>query len=223
MFTPEVQELPMAITLCHVFVFVDSRAAALDALAACGLAQSFGRSHPGQGTANVVACFDNAYLEVVWAENTTELVSVPVSRTRLAERSRWRETGACPFGIALRGGLPFPSWEYRAPFLPEGASLSVALASEDPRQPFMFRSPGDVRPDGWTDGLAGNRQNLVGLKEITGLHLDITAGASPSLRTLAERGFVSLKPAVRPRLLVTVSKADGGSRILSLPDFQWLE
>jgi hypothetical protein len=213
----------MAISLCHVFVFVDHRAAALEALAACGLMQSFGRSHSGQGTANVAACFDNAYLELVWAEDTAELVSVPVSRTRLAERARWRETGACPFGIGLRGGLPFPFWEYRAPFLPEGMTMPVALASEDPRQPFLFRSPGDARPDAWTNGLAGNRQNPVGLSEITGLHLDISAGASPSLRTLAERGFMSVKPAVKPRLLLTVSKADGGKRVLSLPDFQWVE
>lgn len=213
----------MAISLCHIFVFMDSRAAALDALAACGLAQSFGRSHPGQGTANVAACFDNAYLELLWGDNAAELASVPVARTRLAERARWHETGASPFGIGLRGGLPFPSWEYRPSYLPDGISIPVALASEDPRQPFLFRSPGEARPDTWTDGMAGNRQRQAGLSEITSLHLELPVGASPALRTLAERGFLSLKAAVRPRLLLTVSTAEGGQRVLSLPDFEWVE
>lgn len=213
----------MAISLCHVFVFVDSRAAALEALALCGLVHSFGRSHPGQGTANLAACFDNAYLELLWGENLAELIAVPVARTRLAERARWRENGANPFGIGLRGGLPFPSWEYRPSYLPDGASIPVALASEDPRQPFLFRSPGAARPDAWTDGMAGERQRQAGLSEITGLHLDLPVGTSPALRTLADRGFLSLKAAVKPRLLLTVSTVDGGQRVLSLPDFEWVD
>lgn len=213
----------MAISLCHVFVFADHRAAAVEALASCGLSRSFERSHPGQGTANVAACFDNAYLEVIWPEDPAELVSVPVARTRLSERSRWRETRACPFGIGLRSALPFPSWEYRPPYLPDGAGIAIALASEDPRQPFLFRSPGSARPDQWTDGRAGDRQRQAGLNEITALHLDLPAGASPALRTLADREFMTIRPAVTPRLLLTVSQSDGGSRVLSLPDFRWVE
>lgn len=213
----------MGIDLCHIFVFVDDRAAAMAALKSCGLIESFRRTHPGQGTANIAACFDNAYLEVLWPEDQAELVSTPVARTRLSERSRWRETGACPFGIGLRGRLPFPSWDYRPPFLPEGMSLSVALASDDPRQPFLFRSPGDARPDAWPDGMAGDRQQVAGLAEITAIHLDLPVGASPAVRTLAERGFLTLVPAVRPRMVLTIATVDGGQRKLSLPDFSWVD
>ncbi|MBC7906955.1 MAG: VOC family protein [Rhodospirillaceae bacterium] len=213
----------MGTDLCHVFVFVEDRAAALAALDSCGLTESFRRAHPGQGTANIAACFDNAYLEVLWPEDPAELVSTPVARTRLSERSRWRETGACPFGIGLRGRLPFPCWDYRPPFLPDGMSMSVALASDDPRQPFLFRSPGDARPDAWPDGMAGNRQLAAGLAEITGLHLDLPVGASPAVRALADKNFLSLTPAVRARMILTITKADGGQRKLSLPDFIWLD
>lgn len=213
----------MGTELCHVFVFVEDRAAALAALDACGLAESFRRRHDGQGTANVCACFDNAYLELLWAEDQGELASISVARTRLAERSRWRDTGASPFGLGLRGRLPFPTWEYRPPYLPDGNGIAIALGSEDPRQPFLFRSPAEARPDRWTNGLAGQRQTAAGLSEITGLHLDLPVGASPALRTLAERGFLTMKPAVKPRLLLTISRADGGQRVLSLPDFVWID
>lgn len=213
----------MGTNLCHVFVFVEDRAAALAALDACGLTESFRRRHDGQGTANVCACFDNAYLELLWAEDQSDLISVSVARTRLAERSRWRENGASPFGIGLRGRIPFPTWDYRPPYLPDGMGIPVALGSEDPRQPFLFRSPAEARPDQWTDGLAGKRQSAAGLAEITGLHLDLPVGASPALRVLAERGVLTLKPAVKARLLLTISRADGGQRVLSLPDFTWMD
>ncbi|MGE5516624.1 MAG: VOC family protein [Bacteroidota bacterium] len=213
----------MGTSLCHVFVFVEDRAAALAALESCGLAESFSRNHDGQGTANVCACFDNAYLELLWPEDQAELISVSVARTRLAERSRWRENGASPFGLGLRGRIPFPTWEYRPPHLPDGVGIPVALGSEDPRQPFLFRSPAEARPDQWTDGRAGDRQAAAGLCEITGLQLELPVGASPALRVLAERGVLSLRPAVRSRLLLTISRTDGSQRVLSLPDFTWLE
>lgn len=213
----------MGINLCHVFVFVEDRAAALSALSACGLVENFRRNHPGQGTANVAACFDNAYLELLWPEDAAELVSTAVARTRLSERSRWRENGACPFGIGLRGRLPFPFWDYRPPFLPEGLSIPVALASDDPRQPFLFRSPGDARPDAWPDGMAGARQQAAGLAEITAMRLDLPVGSSPAVRALAESGFLTLGAAVAPRMVLTISRADGGQRRLALPDFTWVE
>jgi hypothetical protein len=199
------------------------REAALAALRSCGLAESFHRRHEGQGTANVAACFDNAYLELLWAEDQAELVSASVARTRLAERSRWRETGASPFGFGLRGRLPFPTWEYRPPHFPDGHVIPIALGSEDPRQPFLFRSPTEARPDQWSDGRAGQRQQAAGLAEIVGMRLELPVGASPAVRALADAGMLSLQPAVRHRLLLTISRVDGGQRVLSLPDFTWVD
>lgn len=209
----------MTIDLCHVFVFVPDHAAAEQAMADLNLTPSFERRHPGQGTANLCACFDNAYLELLWPVDEAELISAPVVRTRLAERAHWRETGASPFGIGLRGKLPFPSWDYRPPYLPEDTTIPVALSSEDPRQPFVFRSPGDARPDAWTDGRAGTRQQAAGLREIVGLRLELPVAPAPALKVLAEQGFLSLTPAVSTRLELVVTSQDGRHRRLTLPDF----
>lgn len=208
----------MTSDLCHVFVFVADQAAAEEALVRCGLTESFRRRHPGQGTANLCACFDNSYLELLWPEDEAELISAPVVRTRLAERARWRETGASPFGIGLRGRLPFPSWDYRPPYLPE-VSLPVSLASEDPRQPFVFRSPGECRPDAWTEDMAGQRQKSAGLAEITHLRLEMPVSPAPALKILAEKGLVTLVPSVTIRLELTITRANGGDVTLRLPEF----
>lgn len=210
----------MHLDLCHVFTFVDDAHAAEAALSRLGLVESFRRRHPGQGTANLCACFDNAYLELLWPEDEAELGTVQIVRTRLAERARWRDTGACPFGIALRGRMPVPFWEYRPPYLAAGQGIAVALASEDPRQPFLFRSPGNARPDAWENAVP--RQE--GLAEITGLALEMSAAPSFAMRSLAERGFLALSTSVAYGMQLTISRRDGGGpRRLSLPDLEWVD
>ena len=208
--------------LCHVFVFTEPGAPERAALEAAGLRESYRRAHPGQGTANVCYCLDNAYLELLWVEDAGDLASAPIARTRLAERSRWRETGASPFGLSLRGAMPFDAWEFRPPYLPPGMAIPVALSSEDPRQPFLFRSPGDARPDAWTDGRAGDRQRAAGLAEIAGVRLEFPAGVEPGpdWRALEASGLLVLGRGPAPRLELTLSRRDGGRPWrLSLPDF----
>ncbi|HSV28185.1 MAG TPA: VOC family protein [Candidatus Omnitrophota bacterium] len=200
--------------LCHIFVFVPT-----GQIPDCGLTESFRRAHPGQGTANACFCFDNAYLEVLWVEDWNDVRSPPIAATRLAERADWRQGGASPFGIALRTDLPFPAWPYRPPYLPPGMAIPVATDSEDPRQPFLFRSPGSTRPDQWTDGRAGNRQAPAGLSEIVNLRLTMPDTPGPALMALAERGLLSVHRGAH-RLDITLS-GNGGDRVLSLPDFRW--
>lgn len=222
--------------LDHVFVLVPPGAAeARRALAALGLRESFARDHPGQGTSNLCYCFDNAYLELLWLRDRAEAERPPVARTRLSERARWRETGASPFGIALRravddgadGGLPLESYDYEAPFLPAGVAIPVARSSDDPRQPFLFRSPGDRRPDRWDDGRAGGRQQAAGLTEIVALQLDLPAAVepSPALRVLEAAGLLTLtlgSPA--PAMVLTLSAAGSrAERRLALPGFAWID
>lgn len=136
-----------------------------------GLVESFRRRHPGQGTANVCFCSDNAYLELLWIVDAAEAGSSALARCDLIARADWRRSGVSPFGIALRNSaadasLPFPSWDYCAPFLPAGTSVPVAIASDDPRQPLLFRTPGNRRPDQWTDAPAGLRQRQAGLADL---------------------------------------------------------
>jgi len=217
----------MAVHLDHVFVFTAPGAPEAAALTAAGLRESFRRAHPGQGTANVCYCFDNAYLELLWADDGAGPAAPAAARTGLGVRADWRRSGASPFGIAVRGAgpLPFATWDYAAPFLPDGATIPVALDSDDPRQPFLFRSPGNARPADWTDGRAGPRQRAAGLTGIAGVHLDLPPGLAPApaLTALAAAGLIALGTAdAAPRLVLALARADGGPpRRLSLPDLVW--
>ena len=211
--------------LDHIFLFVKPGGREAGALARAGFREAYRRRHPGQGTANVCYAFDNAYLELVWVEDWDEITSPAVERTRLAERAEWQSYRASPFGIAVRGGglngaLPFATWDYAAPF---GVTLPVALASEDPHQPFLFAPPGGgERPDQWTDFRAGARQRPIGLAEIVGLSLDYPPGVSPApaFEALAEAGLITLGTAGSgPRIILTLSRTkDQPQKRLILPD-----
>ncbi|HSK41670.1 MAG TPA: VOC family protein, partial [Arenibaculum sp.] len=73
----------------HVFVFVEPGAPEARGLASAGLRESFRRRHPGQGTANVCYCLDDAYLELLWVDDAAAVASEAVAPTRLAERAAW--------------------------------------------------------------------------------------------------------------------------------------
>ncbi|MGH6921971.1 MAG: VOC family protein [Geminicoccaceae bacterium] len=215
------------VELDHLFVMVRPGAPEAAALAGAGLYESFRRDHPGQGTTNLCYCFDNAYLELLWLDNPVEAPAPPAARLRLAERADWQTTGASPFGIALRTApdevLPFATWHYAAPFLPAGASIPMAVASDDPRQPLLFRSPGSQRPDHWTNGRAGARQTSAGLAEIAHLRLDLPDRVCPAepLTHLQEIGLLSLGSAPAHRMVLTLSRPARAPRHLTLPAFTW--
>src|SRR5262249_51645582 len=78
--------------------------------------------------------FHSFYLELVWVHDLKEAQHALVRPTRLWERWSMRQTGACPFGVVLRGGcdastarVPFPMWDYAPPYLPNGLVIGVAL------------------------------------------------------------------------------------------------
>lgn len=216
-----------AVEVDHVFVMVWPEAPEAAGLAAAGLCESFRRDHPGQGSTNACYCFDNAYLELLWLRDPAEALRPPAARLRLVERADWRTTGASPFGIALRTipgtALPFATWDYAAPFLPAGVTIPVAVGSDDPRQPLLFRSPGSQRPDQWSDSRAGARQGSAGLAEIVHLRLDLPGGVGLSvpLTRLQEAGLLSLGSAPAHRMILSLSRSAGAPRRLSLPTFTW--
>jgi hypothetical protein len=208
----------------HLFVFVEPGAPEARALEALGLVESFRRRHPGQGTENACYCFDDSYLELLWVNDPAEVGAPALARPAFAARSGWRGTGASPFGISVRGDLPFPSWDYRPGYLPPGMSIPVALDSDDPRLPFVFRSPGTARPDAWTDGRAGARQRPGGFAEIAGIRLELPRDLDPgpALRRMEGLGLLSVAAGDRHRMELTLSRTDGGPcRRLLLPDFTW--
>jgi len=218
--------------LDHLLVFVDANPPQIGEPNSAGLRETFRRRHLGQGTANVCYCFDNAYLELIWETDRAETSAAPAVRLRLAERAAWPRTDACPFGIAVRkhgteSQLPFDIWEYVPPYRPAGTIIPVAVASDDPRQPLLFCSPGGLRPDSWTDGQAGERQRAAGLTEIKGVRISFPMGIRPdaALTSLAECGLISLRTSDEDRssMVLTIARMDGGPpRRLSLPKLVWL-
>jgi hypothetical protein len=127
----------------HVFVFCRAGAPERGLLVDRGLAVGVERAHPGQGTHN--ACFGcaDAYLELIWlADERTARGPVPAPLA-LAERSRWREGTASPFGICLRPDAPgeappFRGWRYRPPYLPDDIELWVADNERGASEPVLF-------------------------------------------------------------------------------------
>ena len=215
--------------LCHVFMFVAPDAPEAEALERLGLRESCRRVHPGQGTANLCYCFDNAFLELLWVTDSAAITSPVVARTGLAERAGWRTSGSNPFGIALRGNAaaPFPTWDYTPPYLPKGMSIPVALSSDDHRQPLLFMSPGNARPDRWQDGRAGERQRAAGLGEISDLEVTLAEGVQPSgdLQALVRAGLLTIgqdKGHANARLALTITRSDGGpDQRIELPAMTW--
>ena len=132
----------MSLKFHHAFVLTGPDAPEADALVDAGLIEGSSNTHPGQGTRNRRVFFENGMLEFLWVCDEAEVRSPTIARTGLWERSRWRESGACPFGIAFTGTPPFPTWDYRPPYLPEGVAIRVAQFSTDPAMPFVFVMPG---------------------------------------------------------------------------------
>ncbi|WP_299377565.1 VOC family protein [uncultured Kiloniella sp.] len=178
-----------------------------------GFRESYRRDHPGQGTTNICYCFDNAYLELLWVNDTAHIKSPLIKDTKLSERSQWRETGTSPFGIALRPEIPFETWDYRPPYLPSGMSIPVAKTSLDPRQPFIFTSPGGQRPDRWNDPKPLQKEAPIGCHTISSISVNVPENcpSNPDLTTLKEQGLVELNLG-RSTHKMTLSLADENGR-----------
>ncbi|MBL8687643.1 MAG: VOC family protein [Rhodospirillaceae bacterium] len=216
----------------HVFMLVEPGGAETMAkLAKGGLTQSWSRKHVGMGTANIFVCFDNAFLELVWIENEAEALSGPVGK-RLVERNNKRNIGAMPYGLAIRAPsmdhvMPFEGWRFTPPSVSDMKNtVMIANSSDDPAQPFLFRSQRSVPPKEWTDELAGKRQVPGGFGSITSWRLDLPKGVAPGkdLQKLQELGLLTLGETSGPTAAwtVTASRLDGGEpRRFRLPDCTW--
>jgi glyoxalase-like protein len=188
----------VTLTLDHVFVCPEDAAAAESALAGFGLQFARRGVHRGQGTANACVFFDNAYLELLWRDNDDELQSKTVRPVALWERVRWRESGASPFGIALRPGtdpVPVETWAYEAPFLPAGSKIPIVTPPFMPQEPLVFLSmlPFEQRPP---LEQRGARRTLTGVT-VCGPQL---SRLSRGLRALCELDVFRTRQAAEPLL-----------------------
>jgi hypothetical protein len=132
--------------LDHFFVAVAGPEVGSKALEDAGFQLSPSNPHPGQGTESQGILFENAYLELIWLTSAEDAASPPIQRTRLLERMQG-SAGTCPFGIGLRpeaegeANLPFDTWEYRPPYLPEGLFFMMGANSTQLSEPLTFFMP----------------------------------------------------------------------------------
>jgi hypothetical protein len=187
-----------AIELDHIFVWASPGGEdEARALSEFGLSEGTPNTHPGQGTACRRFFFRNAYLELLWVTDLAEVQSAPIRPTHLLERWNARGT-ACPFGLCFRPGVqencrtPFPSWEYRPPYLPESLSFHAGTNAGVLNEPVLFYLPFSRRPDSQSAPRTQALEHAAGLRELTRAELISPLGdnVSPAFEALLRTGIV---------------------------------
>lgn len=146
----------------HIFIRATVGAPEAEALRAFGLTEGSGNVHPGQGTANRRFFFANAFLELLWIADETEVSSPLTAPTRLHQRLA-AGSDASPFGICFRGAdvVPFPVFDYQPGYLPSG--MRITIASDAPlSEPMWFHLAG-------SKGLPPAPDHAAALKRITAI------------------------------------------------------
>ena len=158
----------------HILIFVSEDGSEVSEFESMGLMSGRKVSHPGQGTSNTCFAFDNCYLELLWCSDSAEINSPVIRPTGMWQRSRWWETNACPFGLALRctdldEQPAFRTIEYRPPYLPGSlAPIRIGADSGNASEPFLIVMP-DVMPSLKSE--AHQLQTGLGLKQITAVEM----------------------------------------------------
>ena len=188
--------------LDHVFLATVDAETVEARLQEFGLVFSRRRRHPGQGTANACALFDNAYFEILWPDDEKEINSDLVKPLGLWQRAHWRETGACPFGISFQPSTnpklsqPPVAWTYEAAYLPAGASLPIVTPKEALTDPLVFISPRGKAPAVWPPASQHELRHRGSQRTLSDVRITRPEGApalSTGVRWFCERGLLSVE------------------------------
>ncbi|MBD1895268.1 hypothetical protein [Coleofasciculus sp. FACHB-129] len=190
----------MAFELDHLFICTDIDAPEADGLIAFGLTEGTPNLHPGQGTANRRFFFHNVMLELLWVHNSQEAQSTPISEIHIWERWVDRKRGACPFGFCLRStshpvsSLPFSTWEYHPPYLPESLSIPMGRNSNVITEPMLFYLSFGERPDNFEINKSQPLKHTSGLCKVTRVKFVSPYADKPSteLKAIADANLVDL-------------------------------
>ena len=140
-------------------------------------------------------------LELLWVHDREEAQSEAIAGTRLWERWANRNSGRCPFGLCLRpatgelDNVPFKSWAFRPPYLPETLSISVGTNSDNLAEPMLFQTPFGKRPDRFPAEKTQPLNHHLNLREVTRVELISPAAnrPSPELHAVVKTGQVKLR------------------------------
>lgn len=106
----------MALALDHVFCFVDPEGRGVAEVERAGFVVSAEHSHQDQGTSARFCAFPEHYLEWIWLRSREQALA---NDLRLDRRADWRTTGACPFGLGLRGPVEPADRDAFLPYRPK--------------------------------------------------------------------------------------------------------
>lgn len=173
----------------HIFLRAKPGAPEAELLRKFGLTEGTGNKHAGQGTANRRFFFQNAFIELLWIADESEIRAETTLPTMLCERLNDDSLKASPFGICFRPTdlqqhAPFPTWKYVPDYLPKG--MIVEVGSGVPlSEPMWFflkqaKSPASAPKE--------RRQALThssGFREITSIALTTTGTGNWSEAALA--------------------------------------
>jgi hypothetical protein len=130
---------PRALQLDHIFCMVEPDEPWVQLLERAGWLLDRGSRHPGQGTSNRRVCWAEQYLELLWVHDVTE---ARTNALRLDRRAAWRETGASPFGVCLRGSPQASTLAVFRAYDELGFRLWIHCDNWDrPERPMLFIHP----------------------------------------------------------------------------------
>ncbi|NEP46828.1 MAG: VOC family protein, partial [Okeania sp. SIO2H7] len=142
-------ETKFPVELDHFFVWVQPKAPEAKILFdELGLHRSGYGEHTGQATASEFFFFENAYLELLWIDDEEKVKEDSYRTTmRWCDRSRWRETGASPFGVGLHRlasaeeELALFPLRYSAEWMLPETYMEVSDTSKQVTEPLYFIVP----------------------------------------------------------------------------------
>ena len=135
--------------LDHICIWVSPDAPEKEALVKSGFKlDEEVNFHHGQGTASITLSFENAYIELVWVTDEEVVARTGQAiNTNLLARAHWTDTGACPFGIALRrkngstAALPFAVRSFHAEWMRANDTVLYAESGSNLSTPLIFVIP----------------------------------------------------------------------------------
>lgn len=219
-------ELP---ELDHVFVWVSRDAPEADVLRKLGFRTNGPVKHEGQGTSSLGIHFENAYLELIWIDDTDLAEKAGASiHVNFIERAAVTG-GTSPFGIGLHmpsdaDPIPFPTVSYRAAWIQPGEALHVARTAIDSAEPYVFVVPSymaNPRPQALPElykkipYLKWIRENALGLHFITKIKIIVNPRIlkSPTLNILARNNVIAFSGGKQPLMQLTFDQHAKGERI----------
>jgi len=206
----------------HVWIMVSRNAPERAALTRAGfqIAPEVYR-HDGQGTASISVELDNGYIELMWPDPTIPVApGLERAAEKFRQRSQWRTSGWCPFGVGFRRTtatrsssepLPFPIWTWTAEWMPKGTVMEMLTPRDDTRSPALFIEPPALADPAEQAKRGALYHHPIGARRLTAIRLTSPKAYEPiaALKYLQGKNLLSVGRGDQWLLELTL---DGGAR-----------